>query len=113
MQGALSSFQTKDMNELFKFYQEVESKLEVLTDERQVFARFEGFPVKKLEALRMAAALYKKLDAILSELQNWKIESPVVQLLDKVEKYFNKVNDPKLRLKNEVKITNYQIKTIS
>ncbi|XP_057537487.1 uncharacterized protein At4g04980 [Amaranthus tricolor] len=91
MQGALSSFQTKDMNELFKFYQEVESKLEVLTDESQVFARFEGFPVKKLEALRMAAALYKKLDAILSELQNWKIESPVVQLLDKVEKYFNKI----------------------
>lgn len=91
MQGILSSFQTKDMNELIKFYQQVESKLEVLTDESQVFARLEGFPVKKLEALRMAAALFKKLDGILSELQNWKTESPVIQLLDRVEKYFNKV----------------------
>uniref|UniRef100_A0A803LLC6 Hydroxyproline-rich glycoprotein family protein n=1 Tax=Chenopodium quinoa TaxID=63459 RepID=A0A803LLC6_CHEQI len=91
MQGTLSSFQTKDMNELLKFYQKVESTLEVLTDESQVFARFEGFPVKKLEALRMAAALYKKLDGILSELQNWKMESPSAQLLDKVEKYFNKI----------------------
>ncbi|KMT04318.1 hypothetical protein BVRB_8g183930 [Beta vulgaris subsp. vulgaris] len=91
MQGILSSFQTKDMNELIKFYQQVESKLEVLTDESQVFARFEGFPVKKLEALRMAAALFKKLDGILSELQNWKTESPVIQLLDRVEKYFNKI----------------------
>uniref|UniRef100_A0A803LPS9 Hydroxyproline-rich glycoprotein family protein n=1 Tax=Chenopodium quinoa TaxID=63459 RepID=A0A803LPS9_CHEQI len=91
MQGTLSSFQTKDMNELHKFYQKVESTLEVLTDESQVFARFEGFPVKKLEALRMAAALHKKLDGILSELQNWKMESPLAQILDKVEKYFNKI----------------------
>ena len=40
----------------------------------------------------MAAVLYKKLSGVLSELLNWKIESPVAQLLDKVEKYFNKVN---------------------
>ncbi|XP_021835492.1 uncharacterized protein At4g04980 isoform X2 [Spinacia oleracea] len=91
MQGILTSFQTKDMNELIKFHQQVESKLEVLTDESQVFARFEGFPVKKLEALRMAAALYKKLDGILSELHNWKLECPLIPLLDKVEKYFNKI----------------------
>ncbi|KAL2931954.1 hypothetical protein RDABS01_037364 [Bienertia sinuspersici] len=91
MQTTLSSFQTKDMNELLKFYQQVESKLEVLTDESQIFARFEGFPVKKLEALRMAAALFKKLDGILAELHSWKIESPCAQLLDKVEKYFNKI----------------------
>lgn len=47
--------------------------------------------MKKLEALRMAAALYKKPSGTLSELQNWKIESPLMQILDKVEKYFNKV----------------------
>ncbi|KAL2931960.1 hypothetical protein RDABS01_037370, partial [Bienertia sinuspersici] len=91
MQVTLASFQNKDMNELLEFYQQVESKLEVLTDESQVFARFEGFPIKKLEALRMAAALYKKLDAILADLHNWKIESPLAQLLDRVEKYFNKI----------------------
>lgn len=39
----------------------------------------------------MAAALYKKLDSILTELQNWKVETPMGQFLDKVERYFNKV----------------------
>lgn len=58
----------------------------------QVLARFEGFPSKKLEALRMAAALYSKLDAMSNELQNWKIVAPLAQLLDKVERYFNKVS---------------------
>ena len=57
----------------------------------QVLARFEGFPMKKLEALRMAAALYLKLDAIVVNLQNWKPVVPLGQLLDKAEKYFNKV----------------------
>lgn len=57
----------------------------------QVLARFEGFPVKKLEALRTAAALYSKLDSIISELHNWKIVTPMGQLLDKVESYFTKV----------------------
>ncbi|KAH9623638.1 hypothetical protein KSS87_010071 [Heliosperma pusillum] len=91
MQTMLNSFQTKDMEELIKFHKEVESKLEVLTDESQVFARFEGFPVKKLEALRMAAALYNKLSGILTELHNWKVESPLCKLLDRVEKYFTKI----------------------
>lgn len=40
----------------------------------------------------MAAALYTKLDATATTLQNWKIESPVNQLIDKVENYFNKAN---------------------
>jgi hypothetical protein len=31
-----------------------------------VLARFEGFPSKKLEALRMAAALYSKLDGVVA-----------------------------------------------
>ncbi|KAK9051728.1 hypothetical protein SSX86_028356 [Deinandra increscens subsp. villosa] len=88
---ALSSFQTTDMDELIKFHKYVESHMEKLTDETQVLARFEDFPGKKLEGLRMAAALYAKLDAIVTTLQNRKIESPVNQLIDKVENYFNKI----------------------
>lgn len=57
----------------------------------QVLARFEDFPTKRLEALRMAAALYSKLNDIVTTLKNWKIESPANQLLDNIEKYFNKV----------------------
>ncbi|KAJ9563129.1 hypothetical protein OSB04_008289 [Centaurea solstitialis] len=90
---ALSSFQTSDMAELIKFHKYVESHIEKLSDESQVLARFEDFPSKKLEGLRMAAALYAKLDAIATTLQNWKIESPVNQLIDKVEKYFNKIKE--------------------
>jgi len=56
-----------------------------------VLSRFEGFPTKKLEALRMAAALYNKLDSILTELQNWKIVPPLGQQLEKIERYFTKV----------------------
>ncbi|XP_076896389.1 uncharacterized protein LOC143549370 [Bidens hawaiensis] len=91
VKAALSSFQTTDMDELIKFHKYVESHMEKLTDETQVLARFEDFPSKKLEGLRMAAALYAKLDAIATTLQNWKIESPVNQLIDKVENYFNKI----------------------
>lgn len=58
----------------------------------QVLARFEGFPEKKLEAIRTAAALGSKLNGMIIELQNWKIEAPLGQLLDRTERYFNKVN---------------------
>jgi len=88
---ALNSFQTKDMAELIKFHKYAEQHLEKLTDETQVLARFEGFPTKKLESLRIAAALYIKLEGIVTTLQNWKIMSPLNQLLDKVESYFNKI----------------------
>ncbi|XP_024924441.3 uncharacterized protein At4g04980-like [Ziziphus jujuba] len=88
---AIGSFQTKDMNELLKFHRNVESVLEKLTDETQVLSRFEGFPTKKLETMRTAAALYKKLDNIINELQNWKIVPPLSQVLDNVERYFNKI----------------------
>ncbi|CAK9152492.1 unnamed protein product [Ilex paraguariensis] len=88
---ALSSFQTSDMAELIKFHRQVESLLEKLTDETQVLARFEDFPTKKLEALRMGAALHTKLNTIVTTLQNWKIVTPVSQLIDKVESYFNKI----------------------
>ncbi|CBI38446.3 unnamed protein product, partial [Vitis vinifera] len=91
LKAAIGSFQTKDMNEMLKFHKHVESCLEELTDESQVLARFEGFPTKKLEALRMAAALYLKLDAIVANLQNWKPVAPLGQLLDKAEHYFSKI----------------------
>ncbi|PWA61136.1 hypothetical protein CTI12_AA377140 [Artemisia annua] len=88
---ALASFQTTDMNELIKFHKYVESHLEKLTDETQILARFEDFPCKKLKGLRMAAALYSKLDAIATTLQEWKIEPPVNQVLDRLENYFDKI----------------------
>ncbi|XP_049357881.1 uncharacterized protein At4g04980 isoform X1 [Solanum verrucosum] len=91
MKTAISSFQTSDMSELIKFHKTVESNLEKLTDESQVLARFEEFPTKKLEALRMAAALHTKLDTIAKTLQNWPLVPPVGQLLDKAENYFNKI----------------------
>nr|XP_016481911.1 PREDICTED: protein diaphanous homolog 1-like [Nicotiana tabacum] len=88
---AIASFQTSDMSELAKFHKYVESRLEKLTDESQVLARFEDFPTKKLEELRMAAALHSKLDSIATTLKNWPIVSPVGELLDKAESYFNKI----------------------
>ncbi|XP_060195740.1 uncharacterized protein At4g04980-like [Lycium barbarum] len=91
MKTAITSFQTSDMSELIKFHKTVESHLEKLTDESQVLARFEEFPTKKLEALRMAAALHTKLDTIAKTLQNWPVAPPVGQLLDKAENYFNKI----------------------
>ncbi|KAI3710303.1 hypothetical protein L2E82_40081 [Cichorium intybus] len=90
---ALAAFQTTDMDELIKFHKYVESHLEKLTDETQVLARFEDFPGKKLEGLRMAGALYSKLDTIYKDLQNWKIEPPANDLLDRVENYFNKIKE--------------------
>ncbi|KAG6641171.1 uncharacterized protein At4g04980 [Carya illinoinensis] len=91
LKSALHTFKTNDMAELIKFHKNVESILEHLTDESQVLARFEGFPVKKLEALRTAAALYSKLEATITELHNWKIVAPLCHLLDKVERYFTKI----------------------
>ncbi|KAL9310236.1 putative protein CHUP1 [Arabidopsis thaliana] len=87
----ITKFQTKDMTELLSFHRRVESVLENLTDESQVLARCEGFPQKKLEAMRMAVALYTKLHGMITELQNMKIEPPLNQLLDKVERYFTKI----------------------
>ncbi|CAI8591197.1 unnamed protein product [Vicia faba] len=91
LRSTITKFKTSEMTELIKFHKDVESVLENLTDESQVLSRFEGFPSKKLEAIRMAAALYNKMDSILKELQNVNIVSPVTQVLDKVEGYFNKI----------------------
>ncbi|CAN1284223.1 Uncharacterized protein At4g04980 [Linum perenne] len=65
----ISSFKTKDM----------------------VLARFEGFPQKKLEAVRASASLYCKLKGIVTDLQTWKIEPPTDALLDRTERYVNKM----------------------
>ncbi|KAL3509411.1 hypothetical protein ACH5RR_028812 [Cinchona calisaya] len=91
LKDAIKSFKTKDMAELLKFHRHVEKLLEELSDETQVLARFEDFPTKKLESLRSAAALHLKLEGIAFNLENCKIEPPLVQLLDKVENYFNKI----------------------
>ncbi|XP_057723839.1 uncharacterized protein At4g04980 [Arachis stenosperma] len=91
LKTVLTNMKINEMAELKKSHREVESVLEKLTDESQVLARFEGFPTKKLEALRMAAAMYDKLDSILSELRNWNLVSPLAHQLDKVERYFNKI----------------------
>ncbi|KAG7591252.1 hypothetical protein ISN45_Aa01g002990 [Arabidopsis thaliana x Arabidopsis arenosa] len=87
----ITKFKNKDITELQKFHHRVESVLEKLEDETQVLARCEGFPHKKLEAIRMAAALYAKLHGMIKELKNWKIESPANQLFDKTERYFTKI----------------------
>ncbi|XVE51290.1 hypothetical protein DITRI_Ditri02bG0028200 [Diplodiscus trichospermus] len=91
LKTAITAFNTKDMTELLKFYKQLESFLEKLTDETQVLSRFEGFPTKKLEAIRTASALYSKLDSMLSELQNWKTEPSLHKHLDKAERYFSKI----------------------
>ncbi|XP_051125795.1 uncharacterized protein At4g04980-like [Andrographis paniculata] len=92
LKASITSFHTSDMNELVQFHKHIESHLEKLTDESQVLARFEDFPCKKLEALRMAANMYSKLDAIAKTLQDLlEVDLPLNQLLDKSESYFNKV----------------------
>ncbi|CAN6683270.1 unnamed protein product [Malus baccata var. baccata] len=97
MRTTLGSFKTKDMNELMQFHKKVESVLEHLTDESQVLSRFEGFPTKKLEAIRMAAALHTNLNTMLNELQNWKLVVPLGQLLDKAERCFDKVGNTQIK----------------
>ncbi|CAG7867265.1 unnamed protein product, partial [Brassica rapa] len=85
LKAEISSFKSKDMTELQRFHLYIESVLEKLTDERQVLARCEGFPEDKLDAIRMASALHSKLQGMINELKNWKIESPANLLFDKTE----------------------------
>ncbi|XP_042505492.1 uncharacterized protein At4g04980-like [Macadamia integrifolia] len=104
LKKAINSFQTKDMAELLKFHQYIEHHLENLTAETQVLARFEDFPTRKLETLRMAAALYSRFHEIVTNLKSWKIVNPLCQLLDRVEGYFNKIKvevDALERIKDE------------
>lgn len=78
------------MSELEKYIRLFFS-LSPIISAKQILARFEEFPTKKLEALRTAGALYRKLDGMMMELQNWKIAAPLPQLMDKVDQCFNKV----------------------
>lgn len=39
----------------------------------------------------MAAALYMKLDSVVTTLKGWSLAAPIAQQLPKVECYFNKV----------------------
>ncbi|CAL9130183.1 unnamed protein product [Musa textilis] len=93
LRSSINSFETKDMKDLLKFHQHVEQQLENLTDETQVLARFEGFPSKKLETVRMAAALYMKLESVVATLKGWSLAAPIAQQLAKVECYFNKIKE--------------------
>uniref|UniRef100_A0A7N0T913 Uncharacterized protein n=1 Tax=Kalanchoe fedtschenkoi TaxID=63787 RepID=A0A7N0T913_KALFE len=91
VKAALISFKTNNMIELANFHRYVEQHLEKLSDETQVLARFEGFPSRKLETLRMAAALFAKLEGMITTLENTKVERPLGQLLQRVETYLTKV----------------------
>ncbi|KAI4312136.1 hypothetical protein MLD38_036982 [Melastoma candidum] len=91
LKDSINTFKTADMVELLKFHRFAESCLVKLTDESQVLARFEGFPISKLEAIRSAAALYSKLNSFHLELKNWKISSPSDALLDRIGQYFDKM----------------------
>ncbi|ESQ35746.1 hypothetical protein EUTSA_v10009997mg [Eutrema salsugineum] len=101
----ISKFQSKNMTELQSFHRHVESVLEKLTDETQVLAKCEGFPQSKLEAIRMAAALYSKLQGMVKDLKSWKIESPANQLFDKTERYFAKA---KIETLDQIKVEEEQ-----
>ncbi|XP_042450796.1 uncharacterized protein At4g04980-like isoform X2 [Zingiber officinale] len=85
MISSLNSFKTKDMKELSKFHQKIEQVLEKLTDETQVLSRFEGFPLKKLETIQVAAALHMRLESIVAALKGWKLASPIAQQLAKIK----------------------------
>ncbi|KAH1114662.1 hypothetical protein J1N35_008040 [Gossypium stocksii] len=57
----------------------------------EITKKIEDFPTKKLEALRTSSTLYSKLESIIKELKNLKIEPPLPQLLDKVSRSFTKI----------------------
>uniref|UniRef100_A0A0D9VMC9 Uncharacterized protein n=1 Tax=Leersia perrieri TaxID=77586 RepID=A0A0D9VMC9_9ORYZ len=88
LKDAIGAFQSNDMGEIARFHGHVERQLACLTDETQVRG-------KKLETMRMAAALSAKLDGVVATLKGWKLQaaSPVSPQLDRVEAYFNKIKD--------------------
>lgn len=91
VKSRLEAFETNDMHKLLKFHESMEARLEQLTDESQVLARFEGFPVKKLETVRAAASLYRRLTSLVQQIDNWAVEPPMPEQLDKVTAFFEKV----------------------
>ncbi|KAG2300906.1 hypothetical protein Bca52824_037378 [Brassica carinata] len=45
-----------------------------------------GFPEDKHDAIRMASTLHSKLQGMIKDLKDWKIESPANLLFDKTER---------------------------
>eukprot|EP00249_Psilotum_nudum_P001753 c14414_g1_i1 orf=1010-3172(+) len=90
LKSALECFETDHMETLLEFHQRVEARLEQLTDESQVLARFEGFPSKKLGTIRMAAAIYSRLRSLLDQIERWRVEPPAYNQVEKITLFFNK-----------------------
>lgn len=91
VKSQLESYESRDMNELLKFHRSIEVHLEQLTDESQVLARFDGFPVRKLETLRAAASLHLRLTFLMEQTENWVVKPPLLDHLDKFVAFFDKV----------------------
>lgn len=89
--AAIETFQTSDMAQLLSFRTNVETVFETLTDESQVLARFEGFPSRKLETIRMAASLHLRLAGMRRDLEQWKVTGGAYEELERAIKYFDKV----------------------
>ncbi|GAQ86624.1 hypothetical protein KFL_003000170 [Klebsormidium nitens] len=89
--AAIETFQTADMDALLAFRTSVENALESLTDESQVLARFEGFPSRKLETIRMAASLHSRLAGTAKDLEQWKVAGGAYEELERAIKYFDKM----------------------
>eukprot|EP00250_Pteridium_aquilinum_P021412 c25114_g5_i1 orf=700-3336(-) len=91
IRSGLESFEARDMQKLLRFHESIEARLEQLTDESQVLARFEGFPIKKLETVRAAASLYMRMSSLAHHVENWSVEPPMSEHLDKITNFFDKV----------------------
>lgn len=91
IKSRLESFEARDMQKLLRFHENMEARLEQLTDESQVLARFEGFPIKKLETVRAAASLYLRMSSLVHQTENWPVEHPMSENLEKITNFFDKV----------------------
>ncbi|KAI5066848.1 hypothetical protein GOP47_0017376 [Adiantum capillus-veneris] len=91
IKAGLESFETRDMQKLLRFQESIEVRLEQLTDESQVLARFEGFPIKKLETVRAASSLFLRMSSLAHQIENWRVEPPMSENLDKITNFFEKV----------------------
>eukprot|EP00249_Psilotum_nudum_P008774 c21500_g1_i2 orf=419-3229(+) len=91
VKSELEAFGTDNMETLLKFHQRLESRLELLSDESQVLAHFEGFPNKKLDTVRMAASLYSRLRSLAQQIENWCVEPPASDQVDKITTFFDQM----------------------
>ncbi|KAL6591463.1 hypothetical protein ACP70R_049966 [Stipagrostis hirtigluma subsp. patula] len=77
LKEAIAAFQSMDMAELARFHHVVERQLVWLTDETQGLRFLPSSPVL----------------ARFDTLKGWKLAEPILQQLDRVEVYFNKIKD--------------------